>query len=381
MRSCCVLLFLPAAAAAQQTAPERVGDTRALRAALLGARPGTVIELAAGEFDGFSLAGVRGTAQAPIVVRAADPQVPPRFRGGIHLSDCAHLELDGLAITGAAANGLNIDDGGTFETPSHHIVLRNLSVLDCGRRGNEDGIKLSGVVDLRIESCTVERWGRGGSAIDMVGCRRVVVTSCTIRDRERDTAASGMQMKGGTRDVVVRGCRFEHAGERAVNLGGSTGRAWFRPAPEGYEAKDIVVEGCTLIGSTAPFAFVGTDGATVRYNTVFLPRKWVLRILQETRDDDFVPCRGGVFCDNLIVVDGLDAVVNVGPGTAPETFVFARNWWFRRDAPERSVPRLPVAERDAAGGRAPRFVDQEAWDLRQTKDSPARAHGADALPR
>lgn len=375
------LLLLPITLAAQAPGPVRVADDDALRAALAAAGPGTRIELAAADFAAFRAAGLQGTAEAPIVVGAADPAAPPRVRGGLHFTDVAHFVLDGLLVEGAPANGVNIDDGGSFDSPSHHVVLRNLVVRDCGGRGNEDGIKLSGVTDLRIEACTVQRWGRGGSAIDMVGCRRVVVEGCTIRDREQDMAATGVQMKGGTRDVVIRGCRFEHAGERAVNLGGSTGMPYFRPRPEGFEAKDLVVEGCTFVGSTAPFAFVGVDGATVRHNTVFLPRKWVLRILQETRDPGFVPSRGGVFTDNLIVVDGIDATSNVGPGTAPESFVFARNWWFRADAPDRSAPALPAAEQGGVHGRDPGFVDAANGDLRLRPDSPARAHGAGSLPR
>lgn len=378
MRPLLTLALLPSLAA--QTDPVPVADTGALRAALAAARAGTVIALAPGDYDGFSAADLRGTAAAPIVVRAARADAPPRFTGTIHLADVQHLELDGLLVTGAPTNGINIDDGGTFDTPAHHVVLRNVTVRDVGGRGNHDGIKLSGVDDFLVIDCTVERWGRAGSAIDMVGCHRGTIEGCTVRDRDGGGAANGVQMKGGTRDVAVRRCRFEHAGERAVQLGGSTGREYFRPRPEGFEAKDLLVEGCTFVGSTAPIAFVGCDGATVRWNTIHLPRKWVLRILQETRDDAFVPCRNGAFTDNLIVQRGIADVVNVGPDTAPATFTFARNWWYRIDAPADSVPRLPTAEIDAQGGRDPGFVDAARGDLRLAAASPARAHGADAMP-
>ena len=339
---------------------------------LRAAKPGARIVLAPGEYEGFHVSDVRGLRGQPIVVVAKGVVV----KGGVHMSDVAHLEIEGLVIEGAPANGLNIDDAGTFDTPSHHVVLRDVTVRDCGRRGNEDGIKLSGVEDFRLERCTVERWGRGGSAVDMVGCRRGVIEGCTIRDREEDTASSGIQAKGGSREIAIRRCRFEHAGQRAVNLGGSTGLPYFRPEPEGFEAKEIVVEGCTFTGSLAPIAFVGVDGATVRFNTFHRPRKWFLRILQETKD--FTPCRGGKFTDNLVVYrsDEVAAPVNVGPGTAPETFEFARNWWFCIDDPGRGPPRLPVAEKDPAGGRDPLLGD----DLALRKGSPAGKHGADALP-
>lgn len=343
-------------------------------AQLRAAKPGARIVFAPGEYEGFHVSGVRGLRGQPIVVVAKGAV----FKGGVQLTDVEYLEIEGLVIEGAPGNGLNIDDGGTFETPTHHVVLRDVTVRDVGGRANADGIKLSGVQDFLLERCTIERWGRGGSAVDMVGCRRGVIDGCTIRDREEELASNGIQAKGGSRDITIRRCRFEHAGHRAVNVGGSTGLPYFRPRPEGFEAKDITVEGCTFVGSQAPIAFVGVDGATVRFNTFCRPRKWFLRILQETRDEGFVPCRGGRFTDNLVVYRGdeIAVPVNVGPGTAPETFEFARNYWFCIDDPARGAPRLPVEEKEPAGGRDPLLGD----DLRLAERSPAGRHGADALP-
>lgn len=197
---------------------------------------------------------------------------------------------------------------------------------------------------------------------------------------------TGVQGKGGTRDVAIRRCRFEHAGQRAVHLGGSTAFQYFRPKPEGFEAKDLLVEGCTFIGSEAPVAFVGVDGAIVRWNTFYRPRKWFLRILQETkgqhRSFQFAPCRGGVFTENLVVYRADEIAtppVNVGPDTAPETFQFARNWWHCLDDPERGPPAMPTAEKDPAGGADPWFRDAEKGDLRLREDSPAKGRGAEGM--
>ena len=368
--------------AASSTSEVRVSTTAELKSALAAALPGTHIAIAAGEYEGFEASNVKGADQRSIVLAAADSKGPPVFRGGVHLADVAYLEISGLTFDRAPSNGLNIDDGGTFETPSHHITLRDVTVRDCGGRGNDDGIKLSGVDDFVLERCTVERWGRGGSAIDMVGCHRGVIESCTFRDSEEKAAATGVQAKGGSRDIAIRRCRFEHAGERAVNIGGSTGLDYFRPKPEGFEAKDITVEGCTFIGSTSPIAFVGIDGASVRFNTFYRPTKWCVRILQETREPGFVACRAGVFTDNLIAyrASEVSTHVNVGPDTAPATFEFARNYWFCIDEPARARPQLPVAEKDPAGGADPLFRDAEHGDLGLTEKSPARNFGAQALP-
>lgn len=375
-------VLLLAAAVSGKDREVAVSTDEELRRALAEAVPGTRILVAPGEYRGFSAAAVAGKEGRPIVLTAATPEDPPRFCGGIHFSDVGHFEIRGITIRGAPANGLNIDDGGSFDTPSHHLLLAGVTVLDCGGRGNDDGIKLSGVVDFRLEGCTVERWGRGGSAVDMVGCHRGTIEGCTFRDREVGSAATGVQAKGGSRDVTIRLCRFEHAGERAVNLGGSTGLAYFRPKPEGFEAKDLTVEGCTFVGSMAPVAFVGVDGATVRWNTFYRPRKWFLRILQETREPAFLPCRRGIFADNLVAYRASEIAtpVNVGPGVAAETFSFARNYWFCLDDPSRGAVALPVRETSPGGGRDPQFRDPEKGDLRVAAASPAKSHGAHALP-
>ena len=363
----------------------QVDDAASFKDAVARAKPGTRIELAPGEYgNGHLFQNLHGTADAPIVIAAADPEHPPTFTGGgqgLHLSDPAYVELHHLHLSGASGNGLNIDDGGTFDTPAHHVTLRGLIVTDIGPAGNHDGIKLSGLDDFVVEDCLLERWGEGGSGIDMVGCHRGEITSCVFRHGDQ-TGSNSIQAKGGTRDLRVHRNRFERGGSRAVNIGGSTGLQFFRPRPEGFEARDILVEHNTFIGSSAPVAFVGVDGATFRFNTIYRPTRWVLRILQETTGPDFVPSRNGIFTDNIIAfrADDLSTTVNIGPNTAPETFRFARNFWYAIDDPARSSPDLPTPEVDGVTGQDPLFVDPGAGDFRLHPDSPATPFGAFAAP-
>src|SRR5262249_10210997 len=160
----------------------------------------------------------------PIVLAAADPKRPPVLEGGgvgLHLTDPAHVELSHLVVARISGNGINIDDGGSYDSPAHHVVLRDLVVREVGPNGNRDGIKLSGLDDFRVEGCTIERWGSGGSGIDMVGCHRGSIRGSTFRHTD-PIGANAVQAKGGSSDITVSGCRFDHAGGRAVNLGGST---------------------------------------------------------------------------------------------------------------------------------------------------------------
>jgi hypothetical protein len=370
--------------------PVTVRTASELRQAVQQARPGTEILLAPGEYPGgFQFANLRGEPGCPIVIAAADPTRPPSIVGGgtgIHLTDPAHVELRDIAIRGATANGINIDDAGSFDTPAHHIALRGLRITDVGSRGNQDGIKLSGVDDFRIEGCTIERWGTGGgSGIDMVGSHRGVILGNSFRHSDT-TGSTGVQAKGGTTDISIVRNRFENAGGRAVNIGGSTGLAYFRPplaeVGEHYEARHITVENNWFIGSACAVAFVGVDGATVRHNTIYRPKRWALRILQENRAPGFVPSRNGKFAENIIVFhtsEWSSGGTNIGPGTAPATFRFERNVWYCLDAPERSTPALPASETGGTYGRDPLFRDPSRGDYRPQAASPARHAGVQGI--
>lgn len=366
-----------------------VNSLAELRAAAMGAGPGDRIVLESGVYEGSVwLEGLRGEPGRPITIAGEDPEDPPIIRGGtecVHLVAPAWVTVEDLVLEGASGNGINIDDGGGAR-PAEGIVLRRLVVRDIGPRGNRDGIKLSGLARFVVEGCTVERWGDGGSGIDMVGCREGEIRDCTLR--HGDTAGSnGVQMKGGTREVAVRGCRFEHAGRRAVNIGGSTGPEFFRPPLGGegsgawggdarYEAAGITVEDCTFVGSEAAVAFVGVDGAVVRFNTIYRPTKWVLRILQETRLPGFVPSRGGRFEDNIVVFDLESArSPNIGDATEPGSFAFARNLWFFVPDPSRSEPRLPTKEEDGVYGADPGLRDPEGGDFAPAADGPGAGKG------
>jgi len=360
-----------------------VTDDAALQAALRRAAPGTVIRIAAGRYQpGVFVTGLKGTPERPIVIEGADPEKPPLFEGGNvawQLSDCEHVTLRNLAVRGQQANGINIDDGGSFDTPARHIVLEKIRVADVGPQGNCDGIKLSGVDDFTVRDCTVEGWG--GQAIDMVGCHRGVIEGCTFRGKPGFSQSTGPQTKGGSSQVVIRRCLFQDAGSRAVNLGGSTGLAYFRPRGALYEARDICVEACTFVGSQAPVAFVGVENAVVRYNTIYRPGKWVLRILQETTEPGFAPCRNNRFERNLVVCRRADVqiTVNVGPHTRPDSFTFADNLWFCEDRPEASRPDLPAAETDGVYGVDPRLAAQEDGRFRPQNPQAAQ-FGAFAWP-
>ena len=379
MRCNCLLTLLVLVISASGFGAEsvvKVADDASLHAALRNARPGTRIRIAAGRYrPGVYVANLHGTKDGPIVIEGADADNPPVFEGGAeawHLTDCSYVTLRNISARGQSSNGINVDDGGSFETPAHHIVLENLHVADTGPKGNHDAIKLSGVDDFVVRKCVLEGWG--GQAPDMVGCHRGLIEECKFVGKAGFSQHTGPQTKGGSSRIVVRRCLFLDAAQRGVQLGGSTGLAFFRPQDLLCEAKDITVEGCTFIGCEAPVAYVGVDGAVVRYNTFYRPRKWLIRILQETTTKGFVPCRNGRFEHNLVVFRRADVstFVNIGPNTSPETFQFADNLWFCEDRPSASRPKLPGPETGGVYGVDPKLADPARSDFRPRNPQAAR---------
>lgn len=330
-----------------------VRDTDQLKSALRELKPGTTIRIAPGDYSG----GHHVSNVENLTIEALDPENPPYFKGsanGWHFSRCAGLTLRHLRISGQTGNGLNLDDGGERENPVKGVTLEHLHISEIGPRGNHDGIKCSGLEKLTIKDCSISGWG--GQGIDFVGCHEALITNCRFVGKPGFSASAGIQLKGGTSNVTVEKCHFTDAGERPLNVGGSTGLEYFRPPGATYEATRIMVRDNIIEGSLCAAAFVGVDGAEFANNTILFPEKWIFRILQETTAPGFVPCRQVIVNGNRIVFRRaqVQTEINIGGNTAPETFRFEKNQWFAEDRPERSKPTLPTAEEGGVYDKDPR---------------------------
>lgn len=264
------------------------------------------------------------------------------IRGGsnsIQFSDAAYIHFEGFIIEGQTGNGLNIDDGGSFDTPTHHIRIKNCTFRNINASGNNDLLKLSGLDDFEIEDCIFLNGASGGSGIDMVGCHHGKITGNSFTNM----GSNSIQAKGGTSEIEILRNTFENGGARALNLGGSTGLAFFRPQNATAEAERIKVIANVIQGSEASIAYVGCRNVEVSNNTILFPRKWIIRILQETVDPTrFLPCGDNRFFNNLVIIDqNVSIESNIGPNTAPETFGFDNNLWWKTNNPNWTGPNLP----------------------------------------
>ncbi|MBE2249147.1 MAG: right-handed parallel beta-helix repeat-containing protein [Myxococcus sp.] len=353
--------------------------------AVAAATPGTRILVGPGTYPAVSLGSLTGTATQPIALVANGAVTINGSTGtGVSMSDGSYVVIEGFTIANSMVHGLNLDDGSSFNTPSHHVVLRRLTIPSAGSGGNNDCIKLSGlddfwVVDSNVAGCNL------GEAIDMVGCHRGVITGNTFHD----VVGSGVQAKGGSEDILIHRNRFERIPGRSVNAGGSTGLAFFRPQNATAEARNIRVLSNVFLrsgtNSGAAVAFVGCDGCLAAHNTIIEPNRWVVRILQENTDPRFVASRNGQFINNLIVLNAADVstIVNVGGNTEPNTFTFGNNLWFALDRPGTWTPPITgvPAETGSVVQQDPQLVNRAMGDYRISTTSPAGGAARALTPR
>jgi len=347
------------------------------RAACLQARPGDTVLLHAAIYRGaYWIENIAGSINKPIVIRGESRDAVV-FDGGsesIHFSDCSHLVVENFTVKGQIGNGMNCDDGGTIETPTHHITFRDLTFAAMSATGNNDQLKLSGLDSFVVENCVFEDGSAGGSGVDMVGCHYGVFRGNTFQRQ----GSNCIQAKGGCRFLRIERNRFIDGGQRALNLGGSTGLQFFRPLDAPYEAADIQVVANVFLRSIAPIAYVGCVRVSVANNTIIDPVRWVVRILQETVDPSrFLPCGNNIFQNNLIVFrSSISRHVNIGGNTDPSSFTLRNNCWYNVDAPASSRPQeAQLTETASLFGQDPLLRSYATGDGQPLPASPLRGAG------
>ncbi|MFN8361187.1 MAG: right-handed parallel beta-helix repeat-containing protein [Candidatus Kapaibacterium sp.] len=342
-----------------------------LQAAAQQAQPGDTILIFGGIYSGNdAIVNLQGTANQWITILAAEKGAVI-YRGGsqaFQMTDTRYVRMSGLIFEQQTGNGINLDDGGTFDTPSHNIIIENCEWRSMGATGNNDELKMSGIDTFTIRNCRFLNGATGGSLIDMVGCHQGI-----IADNYFENAGSNcIQAKGGSSAITIERNKFINGGERALNIGGSTGLAFFRPAGANYEAKAINVYSNIFVGSLAPIAFVGAIDCFVVNNTIYRPGRWAIRILQETVGNGFLPCGNNHFSENIVVFATGQPAINIGGNTAPESFTFGVNLWYNPDNSAWSGPNTPKPEIRTIREN-PRFKDTVSFEL--TSTSPAIGQG------
>ncbi|WP_166437260.1 right-handed parallel beta-helix repeat-containing protein [Niastella caeni] len=374
---CLIILpgfFLPVEAKTHHVGAHQTYTT--LTQAVAVTVPGDTIMIHEGNYaGGLSFLHLQGTADKWIYIISA-PSATVIFNGGANswqMSDAAYVQIKGITFQQQTGNGFNIDDGGSYSTPSHHIVFDACTFKDIKAKGNNDLLKMSGVDFFEIKNCTFLNGSAGGSGIDMVGCHEGLIKG----NRFENQGSNSIQVKGGSKNIRIEVNFFRNGGQRTLNLGGSTNLKYFRPLDARYEAAGLTVYSNIFIGSDAPIAYVGCIETEVINNTIYLPQKWVIRILQETVDTSrFYACGNNTFKNNIVYRDSRVSIdCNIGAHTNPQSFSFSNNLWYHSQNQAWTGPVLPVKDVNGLIGKDPLFNNAASEDFTLSRMSPAVGKG------
>lgn len=163
--------------------------------------PGTVIELDDGVYSEALVLPFQGTAEKPIVIKAA-PGARPTFGQSVLVAGAAYLRLEGIEVVGSKTPAFAIREG------SHHVTISG-----CKVDGAALGIWITqgaGVAN-RIENNTVQNCATHGIAIDRVNARK-----------DEETIIIGNQVSGnGQHGIEVNGSWYIIEGNEVFGNGKS----------------------------------------------------------------------------------------------------------------------------------------------------------------
>ena len=314
-----------------KSAPYRTFDK-----AISVAEPGTSILINPGTYDTLFIAkNLHGTEENPIWIGGIPGEPMPVLSstsGAVLIERGSYIIIHDMEVTGAEIHGIHVNDGGDladFEA-AHHFVFRNIYNHNVG----DSCFKFAGVNYSWLFDCDVSYShmdGRASAAIDSVGCHYNTVAYNYIHD----VTAIGVGFKGGSYEGDIYGNLFVNTGASAINMGQSTGDAFFRPPLEKdytmYEARDIRTYSNIFVKCENSFAFISSTNCYAVNNTVILPVDHVFRILNNDDSDskklaNKAAPHDSTIANNIFYYDTtVRDPLNVGGGTEPKTFKFQNN--------------------------------------------------------
>ncbi len=262
------------------------GQQPTLAEAFATAQPGDQILLEAGtHLQSGNLAINRsGTADNWIEIKAApgaSPIIDLSSTGEFRISG-SYVALVGVDIRNGGGNNLHIVPD---SSDVHHVYVADTVIHDlawgpgAAIKINRNNAADAGVGLICLEGNDVSE-AISNAVIDGVGVDGAVVIGNDIHDNA--VGSHGIFFKGGSADIliegnVIRGIR----GNAALQLGGSTGAAFWNPLYPAWEGVDQIARNNIITDfDDSAVEIRGVDGATVYNNTIVTQSNFAIFRLQ-----------------------------------------------------------------------------------------------------
>lgn len=323
-----VLVFATPAAATQHLL--RAG---AEPARLIGKlRPGDELILLPGVHRPLDLTGIRGTAEAPITVRSADPRNASEIKAsgyGINATETAHLVIRNVRILPARLHALTIT-GASADEPAEGFSIEKVTIVGAGLKGDRHSINLEHVQRVRIEDCRITEWS--GSAIELRSCRKVTVRNCTI-ETGSPHAVSGIRARGGSADIVLEGCRIIDPGVQGICLGGNPRRADLPYAgaenlEPHVELWTAIVDRCVIRGGLCNIALLHARDVRIAACTLANASDAVFSIRRGVEEATAIDVENCLITDCLVTWGEIEQVFHLAGGATFDGVELGANLWW-----------------------------------------------------
>lgn len=339
---------------------------RTLRAAVEAAIPGDIIQLSAGNFEGWTAGNIKqivGTYANPIKIQG-DPAggtnivcAGDNLLHGLNLTSCAFLTMQDLNITGFSDRGISVNGDTWVSGRSHHIVIRRCHFSNSTNAA-PNSIRLQNTDCSLIEDCTITTpvANSANDPIRLVSSHHNIVRGCYVHDCLRNA----MRLASQCEDNLFFSNKLENIVNVGIYLNG------FR--------NSAVANLC--INTFVALRFEAAEEPLAANNTIYRPRQYCLWFSTPV-GDPFIT-RNGRVINNIFVFKNseLTNYCNNGANTFPATFAYKNNAWYSLDNAGFAGPTNTAATEISPLYQVnPQFIDIASANYRLKTGSGLRGNG------
>jgi len=278
-----------------------------------------------------------------------------------HTDDIQYIVIKDIKFNNFGLFALHIHDGG-YDCSRHDTSYAGSVIIDGCEFTNgvyRHGLKMSGCDSFIVRNCYFANLPNNG--IDMVGCHKNHIYNNVFYNWGIGGAGTAVMNKGGSANNVIEQNVFRESSAYGILIGQETGEEYLRPMlgdidEDGqvmdYESKNVKVLRNIFINVSVPITWSCSRGGKVYNNTFYCPKNYgesggikaVARIHEDHQNWSSGPvyCREGEFKNNIAYFGNpyppSGAVWIQSSETAPTTFVFSNNLWYRVTNPSNSIP-------------------------------------------
>ena len=340
------------------------------------ARPGDTIYVHAGSYSAYQfIPSLHGTSLKWIVIKRYQDDVMD-ISGSWQFSMCSYIKFEYLTFKGNTVNTgrlFHIDNGGSCETQSHHIIVDSCYFLNVTDPTNS-AFKFGGVDSFEIKNCVFKNIAAG--AFDYNVCHVGKISGNLI-----ENCQTGGHIKGGSTFITMERNLFLNASVSswvAFELGGDTGAQFYCPGST-TEVSDLKFYSNIIIGGYRGLALSSAVNCTVANNTFYECGQATMRFL--TTSNLYPKLFGNIVRNNIFAFGAVSQYMN--GGTQPSGAVtFKNNIYYSTVSSTFNGPYWD-GELDSIkdpnpmnyGSSTSMFVDGQSNDFHLIDGSPAIASG------